>query len=266
MLYSLDEICLIPATKTSIKHRIDVKVNYDNGMLPIFTAPMACIVDSGNYLQFVNKGINTIIPRSVHWDTRIELARTGNWIAVGLSEAKYIYESTELVNMFTYKNPLKICIDQANGHMRELIDLCKDIKNRFGQQVIIMTGNIANPHTYDEYALAGVDYVRVGIGGGSRCMVEGTKIKTVNGNKNIEKIKPGDNVLTINGEKQVKNIFTNTTDILININNEIKCTPNHKFLVIKKCDKHLVTDNNINEYSFYIEAKDLNSEYLLVKV
>lgn len=169
MLYSLDEICLIPATTTSIKHRSDVKVNYDNAMLPIFTAPMACIVDGGNYLQFVNKGINTIIPRSVHWSSRMELARSGNWIAVGLSEAKYIYESSELVNIFTYTNPLKICIDQANGHMKELINLCKDIKNRFGQQVIIMTGNIANPYTYDEYALAGVDYVRIGIGGGSRC-------------------------------------------------------------------------------------------------
>jgi hypothetical protein len=33
-----------------------------------------------------------------------------------------------------------------------------------------MTGNIAHPDTYYEYAKAGIDYVRVGIGGGSACL------------------------------------------------------------------------------------------------
>lgn len=32
-----------------------------------------------------------------------------------------------------------------------------------------MAGNIANPETYEEYCKAGIDYCRVGIGGGSGC-------------------------------------------------------------------------------------------------
>lgn len=53
--------------------------------------------------------------------------------------------------------------------MRKLIDLCKSVKQKYGGHVILMAGNIANPDTYIDYALAGIDFVRVGIGGGSVC-------------------------------------------------------------------------------------------------
>jgi IMP dehydrogenase/GMP reductase len=53
--------------------------------------------------------------------------------------------------------------------MVELLDIVKKIKDRY-PLITIMTGNIANPKTYLEYEKAGVDYVRVGIGGGSPCL------------------------------------------------------------------------------------------------
>ena len=54
--------------------------------------------------------------------------------------------------------------------MKKLIDLCSQCKNKFGGQVILMTGNIANPLTYEEYAKAGIDFVRCSIGTGSVCI------------------------------------------------------------------------------------------------
>ena len=33
-----------------------------------------------------------------------------------------------------------------------------------------MAGNIANPNTYIDYCEAGIDYVRIGIGGGDGCI------------------------------------------------------------------------------------------------
>jgi GMP reductase len=63
----------------------------------------------------------------------------------------------------------RICIDIANGHMKELLDTIEEIKKLHSDKVIIMSGNIANPKTYDEYERVGCDYVRCSIGSGSRC-------------------------------------------------------------------------------------------------
>ena len=163
MLYSLDEICLIPATQSCVESRSDVTVFTTKNRYPLFTAPMSCLLDENNYKQYDDAGINTIIPRSVSWETRLELLKTGQWVAVGFKEAKWIYDVT--INC----ERIRICIDQANGHMTKLLELCKELKNKYGNRIRIMTGNIANPYTYREYARAGVDYVRVVIGGGGAC-------------------------------------------------------------------------------------------------
>lgn len=62
-----------------------------------------------------------------------------------------------------------MCVDIANGHMLKLIDLCSQAKSIFGGRLSLMAGNIANPDTYADYSLAGIDFVRIGVGGGSVC-------------------------------------------------------------------------------------------------
>ena len=260
MLYNLDEICLIPAELSDVEHRGDVNVLTTKNKYPIFTAPMACVVDKTNVKKLDAYGLNVIVPRSVAWNDRINFIKSGNWVAVGFKEAQLIYENLKIDS-----GKVRLCIDQADGHMTNLIELCKNLKTKFGDKIKIMTGNIANPSTYKKYAEAGIDYVRVGIGSGNVCFPAGTKIKTSKGEKNIEDIMANDIVLTTNGEKTVKNTFVKTTNELITINDEIQCTPNHKFLVINKCDKDLVNEKNINEYGFYIEAKNLTDDYLLVQ-
>ena len=49
MLYSLDEICLIPAALSKVEHRGDVNVFTNKNNYPIFTAPMSCVVNHENY-------------------------------------------------------------------------------------------------------------------------------------------------------------------------------------------------------------------------
>lgn len=168
MLYSLDEICLIPTAVSKIEHRGDVNVFTNKNNYPIFTAPMASIVDKTNVNILKDNHLNVIVPRSVAWEKRLEYLQAGDWVAVGLKEAQYIYENLELQH-FTVDKTIRLCIDQANGHMESLLKLCRDLKLRFGTNIKIMTGNIANPYSYREYAKAGVDYVRAGIGGGNVC-------------------------------------------------------------------------------------------------
>ena len=170
MLYSLDEICLIPSKLSQVYSRSHVNILTDNQRYPIFVAPMASLIDQGNCDEFKNKGFNVVIPRSVNWSTRIAKMKQGYWIAVGFHEAKMLYNYiSDETGAGTFNYITKICIDQAHGHLDSLLKLCKCFKDSFGAGVCIMTGNIANPETYQEYAKCGVDYIRVGIGGGNVC-------------------------------------------------------------------------------------------------
>ena len=163
MLYSLDEICLIPSSVSDVESRGDVTVLTNKNRYPLFAAPMSCIIDENNYEEFEVNGINTIIPRSVKWETRLDFLMNGHWVALGFKEAKWL--TTNIIP----SEKIRVCIDQANGHMTKLLNLCKELKEKYGDRIRIMTGNIANPFTYREYARVGVDYVRVGIGGGAGC-------------------------------------------------------------------------------------------------
>lgn len=163
MLYSLNDLTIIPEKLTSIRTRTqcDPYYHYPIAGLPIFTAPMSCVVDENNYDEFRLRGIRTIIPRTVELNNRIALMKT-TMIAVGLSEFEYLINNVDC-------NDSSICIDIANGHMSMIYKLCEVAKQKFNR-ITIMVGNIANPDTFFEIASMGVvDFVRVGIGGGFGC-------------------------------------------------------------------------------------------------
>ena len=52
-----------------------------------------------------------------------------------------------------------ILVDIANGHMEQLLELSKYAKEKFGDNLVLMVGNIANAETYILYSMIGVDYV-----------------------------------------------------------------------------------------------------------
>ena len=56
--------------------------------------------------------------------------------------------------------------------MSKIIDVVRTAKMIYGHEIKIMAGNIANPKTYYDYAYAGIDYVRVGIGSGLGCTTQ----------------------------------------------------------------------------------------------
>lgn len=164
MLYGLDDVTIIPTAISYIEHRGDCSVNYqETGMLPLFTAPMASVINDKNWELYNKCQINTIIPRTIGYDTRLKLCDK-TFVAMGLEEFDEFIKDTDL------KGIVKICLDIANGHMKKAIDLCAKAKEKFGDNLILMAGNIANPDTYIEYARAGVDYIRISQGNGSVCL------------------------------------------------------------------------------------------------
>ena len=162
MLLSFNDICIVPSVVSNIEHRSECSPFLNNGMLPLFTAPMSSVINQDNWNAFKNNKINTIIPRSVDFDIRQELSYE-TFVAVSLSEFEYLIASS------IPSRTMYICVDIANGHIKKLLDLCKQAKEMFGDKIQLMAGNIANPDMYLEYAKAGIDYVRCGIGTSPIC-------------------------------------------------------------------------------------------------
>ncbi len=260
MLYGLDDVVLIPNCVSNIEHRGNCNVYDNENMLPLFTAPMASVINDHNWEVYWKNKIYPIIPRTIGYDKRLRLC-SDTFVAFGLQDLE------DFIKEQTVKDKVYICLDIANGHMQKAINLCKKAKETFGNNLILMAGNIANPQTYDEYAKAGVDYIRLSVGSGSCCFVAGTKVTMADGSqKNIEEIDRGEFVKTLAGNYKVLNTFKKKVDKILILNKNIQTTLDHEFLVIKKSDKKKVTEENIKDYAFYVKAKDLKlSEYLLVQ-
>lgn len=170
MMYSLDEIGILPSSKaTDITSRSECSPLGDLGTYPIFVSPMTSVIDESNYQLFTKADVLPIIPRRVD-NLQFRLNACNHvWCAFSLKEFETFFCEGEPSD----ECPL-VLIDMANGHMKKIYDLVKKAKEKWST-IIIMVGNIAHPDLYWECYDAGVDYVRVSIGTGSVCT---TGVKT----------------------------------------------------------------------------------------
>lgn len=166
--YGYDDINIVPEISSSIEHRSECK------LAPfLFTAPMSSVVNLDNIWDFIGQGIIPIIPRNIPLVYRkfFMFSSLQNispfFIALSLEEVEKLRIKFPVEGI---SHPFYICIDIANGHMQKLLNTIKKLKNRYGEKIVIMSGNIANPETYKLYEEAGCDYVRCGIGGGAGCI------------------------------------------------------------------------------------------------
>ena len=192
--YGYNDLCIVPATTSKVNSRKEVNPFIDN-MLPIFASPMSTVVNVNNYEIWLNNKITPILPRNIDFEIRLKFLQEGKWVAFSLTEFRDIFISEKIINIYKEKQ-YRVCVDLANGHMHSLMFDCYKVKQMF-PNVIIMTGNIANPETYLEYCNAGIDYVRCSIGSGSCCTTASNtaihypiaslidKINTIKNNRNI---------------------------------------------------------------------------------
>lgn len=159
--FDFKDITIVPETISTIKSRGEISPYNKEQYLPIMVSPMDTVVDDKNYKFFESNLIPVCMPRGYQ-------NYPGTFKSISLDEFEtYVnwYVSNESFG------EVRILVDIANGHIQKLHDLCKKfVKNRKKKSHVLMVGNVANPRTYRELAKIGVDYVRVGIGGGSGCL------------------------------------------------------------------------------------------------
>lgn len=159
--FDFKDITIVPKTISTIKSRGEISPYNKQLYLPIMVSPMDTVVDDKNYKFFESNLIPVCMPRG-HYDY------PGTFKSISLDEFE-TYVNWYITNESF--GEVRILVDIANGHIQKLHDLCKKfVKNRKKKNHVLMVGNVANPKTYKELAKIGVDYVRVGIGGGSGCL------------------------------------------------------------------------------------------------
>ena len=240
MLYSLNDVCIIPAPISDISSRSECNPYNEINMLPLFTAPMSCVIDENNWETFKEEKINIVIPRNVDINIRLNLSKK-IFVAVSLEEFEKYFINMNIVNHPTY-----VCIDIANGHMKKLLDLCLEAKTKFNSSLIIMTGNIANPLTYIEYAKVGIDYVRIGIGSGNVC--------TTSANGGIH-YPMGDLIKECVINKRVVEQYIDP--------NGQSYKYNQKFSYYKSCPK-IIADGGFKNFDQIIKALALGADYCML--
>ena len=169
--YELSDINIVQAPVSYIEHRSECDTMIEmcgRKVHPVIVAPMAAVTDENNYKVWLDNNFICVVPRTVDFEKRLEICKE-TFCSFSLDEAQSIYLDSKIVDSFINKEKFYVCVDIAQGTMNRLYEICKKLKIVYGNNIEIMTGNVATPEAYDYYADAEIDYMRLSIGTGSRC-------------------------------------------------------------------------------------------------
>ena len=241
--YTYRDVTIVPSPISDIEHRKECIPFDDNGMLPLFTAPMDTVVGEDNFEKFTDEMIYAILPRTVDLNKRIEFSIKGRWAAFSLKEFETIFcNPNEKLNE---DKGIYALIDVANGHMRKIVNLVRAARNIYGDKIIIMVGNIANPEAYKFYADVGVDYIRCGIGSGKGCL------STSNTGIHMPMASLIDAIYEIKTSLSATKVRTCVGK---------SCTYKPKYTKLPK----IIADGGIRNYDDIIKALALGADYVMV--
>ena len=244
--YSYNDITIIPSVISNINSRSECNPFIKDNFLPIFASPMASVVNENNLETFLDNGIIPIVPRNINIEIRKKLMNEQTWIALSLKEFEDLFIKNYKDRIGDFRTHYFIVVDIANGHMQSLYEKCITAKIKAkdnGYKLTIMTGNIANAETYkwicdnakyidnEGYYETVVDYIRVGIGGGSGCITT----------SNVSIHYPQASL--INECKQIKDKFENKS--------------------VRKYPA-IVADGGIRNYDHVIKALALGADYVMI--
>ena len=87
-------------------------------------------------------------------------------ISTGIKDEDF----TRMCEIVDYTKSNWICIDIANGYIKNLIDFCIKVRNKYPNKIIV-AGNVATREMVEELIINGkVDGCKIGIGPGSACL------------------------------------------------------------------------------------------------
>ena len=99
-----------------------------------------------------------------------------NFVSTNPDKEKYVSLTLGLdsgsklfVDSSSLQDPTFVCVDVANGYMKEFHNFTRKVREKWPKSILI-AGNVVTPEGVEELSLAGADLVKVGIGSGSMCL------------------------------------------------------------------------------------------------
>ena len=186
-----DDILLVPQkSNTGSRHDIDLSTTIGVNAkitlkLPIIAAPMDTVCEWQMALMLGKLGGLGIIHRYMHVDDQAaqvaRVAQAGVLVGAAIgAKGGYVDHAYKLVKA----GAKVILVDTANGHNINCIIAVSELRRVF-PNTHIMAGNVSTWQGFYELQNAGVDSVRVGIGGGAVCT---TRIVTGHGMPTLSSI------------------------------------------------------------------------------
>ena len=172
-----NDILITPAVTSSIRSRSEINpYKSDIGQtpwLPLFVSPMDTVIGLDNWRLYLESKMPICFPRDIRPESFKE--EENGLLSAYSSVIFFSYSLDETSQLCEWLQNNKgedlefnVLIDIANGHMKHMVDLVKELRSR--TKMKIMVGNIANPETYRVLSEAGADFIRVGIGFGGGCL------------------------------------------------------------------------------------------------
>lgn len=180
---SYDDVLLVPQyseinsrSDISLKTKISNNVSLD---IPLISANMSDVTNSEMAIALAKLGGLGVIPRFLNIEEQasevFKVKKENLLVGAAIGVRSETIERTEAL----VKAGVNILfLDVAHGHMVKVLEVTTKLKQMFGDNVDIVSGNSATYEAADSLFRAGADCVKVGVGPGSICT---TRIMTGSG-------------------------------------------------------------------------------------
>jgi len=261
-----DDIYLIPRYN-GIPSRKDVDPSVticgERFALPVISSPMDTITETEMAVKMADMGGLGLIHRfnTIEEQKALYEACRGKRAGIAFGTGDNWQERVEAL----YSAGCRIfCLDVAHGHSHVAGTVCKEFKSKYTDTILI-AGSVCTHEGALYLESCGADMIRVGVSNG--CFLPDTKITTSKGLKSIQDIEIGEKVLTHTGQYQevINTLNYDNIEKLISING-IVSTKLHEYYVVNKEEVQYLTEDNIHDYAYWIEAWELNKgKHMLIK-
>lgn len=275
---TFDDVLLVPQySDIESRSEVDIGTKIKNIVLkaPVISSPMDTVVNEQMAVAVVLNGGLPILHRynnpqeqaTMFREARdkVMLLTNSSTVSIGAAIGTTADELAR-ASILASAGVNVFCIDVAHGHHIAVRRMVETLRDNYGEKIHIMAGNIATTEAFTALSNWGADSIRVGVGGG--CFTPGTLVRTTEGDKPIEQIAIGEQVLTHTGNvRSVIDTLCFDRDEEIAVINGIEATKNHEFYVVDKTKQHLITEDNLQEFAYWIEAEHLDkTKHLLVEL